>query len=90
MPDRGTTAVADPPTKGEGSPRDVVRLNINLSHDVADLLAEIRERQGGVTATEAIRRAISVLGFFTEAKARGGRVLVEEPDGSLREVVFPY
>lgn len=68
-------------------PDDIVRLSINLSQDVADVL---RRLQGGGTATETVRRAISVFALFTEVHERGARVLIEEADGELREVVFPY
>jgi hypothetical protein len=63
------------------------RLSVNLASDVADALRTyVRER--GVTVTEAIRRAISLLVYVdTAIRKRDAKILISEK-GEMRELVF--
>lgn len=63
-----------------------VRLNADLSPEVAKALKELAERQG-VTLTEALSRAISTERVLVEKRRKGGKVLVEEA-GELKELLF--
>ncbi len=63
-----------------------VRLSVNLNPEVSDELKEYAGRKG-VSITEAVRRAISVLAFIDDAQARGASLNLEE-NGSLKEVLF--
>lgn len=75
------------PTRGRGAaPESPVRLSVNLSPDVADELKGYASRKG-VSITEAIRRAITVLAFVEDAQARGASLHLEE-EGVLKEVLF--
>lgn len=65
----------------------MVRLSINVSPEVATTLQEYATRQG-VTVTEAVRRAVSVLAYIDRVHQRGASVNVCEPDGKITEVVF--
>jgi predicted transcriptional regulator len=66
----------------------VVRLSVNLSKDVADALRWIAKKRQ-ISATEAIRRAISTQAYVEEAHDRGAKILVKEPnEDTLRELVF--
>jgi hypothetical protein len=63
------------------------RLSVNLSREVADVLKSLTARRG-ITVTEAIRRAISTQAYIEDALDRGAKILISEPDGSVRELVF--
>ena len=72
------------PPGGEGP--DTVRLSINLAPAVADALKGISKRNG-ISATEAVRRAISLLAYVDSAQSRGASLNIQE-DGVLKEVLF--
>ena len=75
------------PQRGRGAaPDQLVRLSVNLSPEVADELKGYASRKG-VSITEAIRRAITVLTFVEDAQARGASLHLEEK-GALKEVLF--
>jgi hypothetical protein len=65
---------------------DKVRLSINLAPAVAETLNGYSKRKG-ITATEAIRRAISMLVYIDAAQDRGASINISE-NGTLREVQF--
>lgn len=74
-----------------GAPSDVrtdqaVRLSVNLTPQVADELKKYAGRKG-ISVTEAVRRAVTVLTFVDDAQNRGATLNVEE-NGSLKEVLF--
>lgn len=75
-PLRGRDAQADP----------LVRLSVNLSSDVADELKQYASRKG-ISVTEAVRRAITVLTFVDHAQSRGASLHVEE-GGALKEILL--
>jgi hypothetical protein len=62
---------------------ELVRLNVNLNQPTADALKVIAVRDG-ITFTEAIRRAISLLSFV-ESEVDAGRVVqTQNSDGTRR------
>jgi hypothetical protein len=63
-----------------------VRLSVNLTPEIADVLKEIAARNG-ISVTEAVRRAIGILRYVEDAQNRGATLLLEE-NGSSRELVF--
>lgn len=74
-------------SRGRGAvPDPLVRLSVNLSPEVASELKEYASRKG-VSITEAVRRAITVLAFVENAQTRGASLHVEE-NGTLKEVLF--
>lgn len=68
---------------------EAVPLCVNLAPDVAAVLKTVADEQG-VSATEAIRRAISLLWFFHQVRSRGAVVLTAENagKGQVKEIVF--
>jgi putative aminopeptidase FrvX len=65
-----------------------VRLNADLSPDVAEALKNLAEKQG-VSLTEALSRAISTEAVLAEKRRKGGKVLIQEGEGgSLKELLF--
>jgi hypothetical protein len=75
-PKRGRDATSDP----------LVRLSVNLNPDLAD---ELKQYAGskGISITEAVRRAITVLTFVEKAQSRGASLHLEE-GGALKEILF--
>jgi len=63
-----------------------VRLNADLSPEVAKALKELAEKQG-ISLTEALSRAISTEKVLDEKRRKGGKVLIEEA-GNLKELLF--
>jgi hypothetical protein len=63
-----------------------VRLSVNLTSEDVDELKAYAKRKG-VSITEAVRRAITVLAFVDDAQRRGASLNVDE-GGRLKEVVF--
>ena len=63
------------------------RVNVSLSSDVLDKLREIAKERH-VSMTEAIRISIKTENYIQEEIKKGGKILVEKPDKTFREVVF--
>jgi hypothetical protein len=63
-----------------------VRLSVNLSPDVANVLKLYASRKG-ISVTEAVRRAITVLTFIDDAQSRGASLHIEE-GGALKEILL--
>jgi hypothetical protein len=59
---------------------------VNLSPEIADVLKEYAQRKG-VSVTEAVRRAVTVLQFVDETQDRGASVVVND-EGAMKEIVF--
>jgi hypothetical protein len=78
---------AEHPRRGRGALSDpLVRLSVNLNPDVADDLKQYAGRKG-ISITEAVRRAITVLTFVDDAQGRGASLHLEE-GGALKEILF--
>jgi hypothetical protein len=72
--------------KTEDGVQNLVRLSVNLSPVVFSELKIYADRKG-VSVTEAVRRAISVLKYVDEAQDRGASLNIEE-HGSMKEIQF--
>jgi len=67
------------------------RLNINLGKGPAAALDQLAESKD-ITDTEVIRRALSLMKFVEDEKAKGWRLALLSGHGEdemLREVIFP-
>ena len=64
----------------------IVKASFNLPEPELDALRRVA-RLRHVNVTQALRQAIAILAFLADLP-RGSRVLVEDPDGSQREIVF--
>ncbi len=62
------------------------RFNVNFSDGAFRDLSTLAERKG-TTMSEVLRDAIALERWFDETRRAGNKVLVEQPDGSIREVV---
>lgn len=61
------------------------RLSVNINPESAEILRRVT-RERGLSTTEAIRRAIGLLGFFEEAKRKEATVYVEDAEGHRSSV----
>ncbi len=68
--------------------RSAHRVNVNFSDDAYELLNEMAERRG-TTISGVLRDALALEKLYEETILENGRVLLERPDCSLREVVRP-
>jgi hypothetical protein len=61
------------------------RLSVNINDEAADILRTVtKERR--ISTTEAIRRAIGLLGFFEEARRQNATVYTEDQAGHRQSV----
>ena len=67
------------------------RLSVNLNSETSETLSELLARRG-ITATEAVRRALQVYNYLDAERAAGSRLQLVEPrpDGHqhIRELVL--
>lgn len=66
---------------------ELTRLSVNMNPETAAALKAISAR-AGTSHTESVRRAISILDFLMTERAEGNSIVIHEPRGSLRELVF--
>jgi hypothetical protein len=62
------------------------RFNVNFSDAAFRDLNRLAERKGK-NMSEVLRDAIALERWFDETRSSGSKVLVEQPDGRIREVV---
>jgi predicted transcriptional regulator len=67
--------------------RPVVKLSVNLSQEVVDVIRELAERRD-TTMTEVLRRSIGTQKYLQDAVDKGGKILIEDRRGRLRQIVF--
>ncbi len=64
-----------------------VKKTLSLPEDAVEVLQALAEARN-TTQGEVIRRALALDKYLHEAARDGGRVLVEDPDKTLRQLVF--
>jgi hypothetical protein len=67
------------------SPRDH-RVNVNFSEEAWGTLDRLAQRSGK-SKSDVLREAIALKAWFEQTRDEGGHVLVERPDGRVREVI---
>ena len=67
--------------------RDPVRLSVNVAPDVADTLRALAAEQN-TTVTDVLRKAIGTEKFMRDARKRDAKILIEEVDKSVKQVVL--
>lgn len=68
-------------------PLRMVKTTVNLPADTVELLRGMAVARG-TTVTDVLRRAIWLEKYFYDATMTGARILVEEPDKIIKEVVI--
>jgi len=69
-----------------GQPEGTVRLTANLPEDVANTLRELAKRKG-LNMTEVLLQAINLEKFATDTIDNGGKILIEEKDRSIKQLL---
>jgi hypothetical protein len=64
----------------------VKKVTVNLPEDQVKFLQELAASEH-ITFTDALRRSINAEKFFVEQTKQGRKVLIEERDHKLREVI---
>ena len=64
-----------------------IKTSVNLTSDAVDDLKEMAARTGSSMA-EVLRRAISNEKFFQDTVVQGGKVLIQDKDRSVKEVLI--
>jgi predicted transcriptional regulator len=64
-----------------------VKTSLNLPEAAVRALKEIAERRG-TTMAEVVRQAIATEKFLVDEVEKGNKILIEDQDKSLRQVVF--
>ena len=68
--------------------RGLVRLNVNLNRETAEALKEIAEERG-ISATEAVRRAISIYKYIDDEVQDGRKVITSDQENkNVKELVL--
>ena len=65
----------------------VVRTTVNLTPDAIDAVRQMA-RERGTTVADVIRRAIWIEKYLHETLKSGGKVLLEDSDHGVRELVI--
>lgn len=64
-----------------------MKLTVNLPEREMATLRGIAARRD-ISMTDAVRRAIAMEQFIEEVESQGGKLLVEQPDHSIRHLVL--
>ena len=67
--------------------KNVVRTTVNLPQGSIDALSEIAEKRG-TSLSEVIRQAIATEKFLFDTNQSGGKILIEEKDKRLKQIVL--
>ena len=65
------------------------KVTVNLPDDQVKFLQDLAAKEN-LTFTDALRRSIGAERFFVEQKSAGRKVLVEDSDKKIREVLRTY
>jgi predicted CopG family antitoxin len=63
------------------------RITLEVSDEVYAQLEELKKRRGS-TMTDVFRRAIGTEAFLDEQVQEGSKVLLEDPNGKFRQIVW--
>ncbi|SRR6266571_893535 len=69
------------------TPKRLIKLTVNVSSEAYTALKEMAA-QRGVTVTEMLRQAISTAKWVQDTTAQGEKILKQDRQGHLFEVVF--
>ena len=67
--------------------KKLIKMSVNLSEDVVNILKKMAEERH-TTLTEVLRKAIGMEKFVDDIKKENGKILIEDNNGRIREVVF--
>lgn len=62
------------------------RFNVDFSDEAIAVLEDL-SRKEGTTKAEILRRAIALEKWFQDTTSSGSKIVVEEPNGRVREIL---
>ncbi|MCW5773292.1 MAG: ribbon-helix-helix protein, CopG family [Rhodospirillaceae bacterium] len=65
---------------------DIVKVSMNIPKKELDAIKKVASKRG-TSVTDAIRRALLMEQFLTEEEEKGNKLLIEDKDKNLRQVV---
>lgn len=65
----------------------LIKTSVTLPKEMVATLARLSARTGS-SMTDVVRRAIQTKRLIDETQRRGGKVLLKQPDNSIRQVIF--
>ncbi len=65
----------------------IYKTTVNLPEESIQALEEIASRRG-TSLSAVIRSAIATEKYFSDAKKSGAKILIEEKDKSMKQVIF--
>ena len=65
--------------------RGTTKVIVNLPTESVELLKDYAQARG-ITMTEGFRRALGLQDFLADEASKGGKILIEVPDGLLRRL----
>lgn len=71
----------------EVEPPERVKVSFNLPVDELESMRTLAKRRGH-TVTDTFRRAIALEQLVDDAAREGAKLLIQDPDGTIREIVL--
>ena len=62
------------------------RFNVDFNEEATRVLEDLADAQG-TTKADVLRKAIALEKWFNETLQSGSKIVVEAPDGKLREIL---
>lgn len=66
---------------------DVIKMSVNLPTETVQTLRDLAEKRN-TTMTEVLRQAIGTEKYIDQVSEDKGKVLVEDSEGRVRQLVF--
>jgi len=68
-------------------PTSQTSITVKVQTDELDKL-ETAAKKTGISIADAVRQAISIETILTDAKSRGAKIIIEEKDHAIKEMIF--
>ena len=69
--------------------KNIQRLSVSFTSDGYQMLERLRKVKGDTSLSETIRDAIAFENWYQAERRNGAKLLIQHPDGTIREVVKP-
>jgi len=63
-----------------------IKTTVNLSAAVVEVLKDLAAKQG-TTMTRVIHKAVRTEKFFDDVQAKGGKIIIADKSGNVRQLV---
>jgi len=63
-------------------PKEKIRLSLDFPRDYKEKLLKLEKASDATTSIEVIRRAVSLYELFIENKNKGGKLIIEDSEGT--------